>query len=189
MSRHTAQATFRLVSWSALSPSHSSSCDRPDDSLRTAWRNQQGPKQPPNDFGLSDFEGPIHSKLFILLVPGGGSNPHDRKGRRILSLFFGLLQDVAADRKMSHNMFALSLLRQWPALQSVALKCTKVGNEQPSKQPLKVPADFRSDVKPICTRTAATWWPFSGCLQTQPTHFSGDMNCTILSAMRSDGFI
>ena len=36
------------------------------------------------DFGLSDFERPIQSKLFVLLVPGEGANPHDRKARRIL---------------------------------------------------------------------------------------------------------
>lgn len=65
----------------------------------------------------------------------GGSNPHDRKGRRILSLFFELLQRVAADRKVSHKQFDVSELRLRPILQSVAAECMKVGNEQPSKRP------------------------------------------------------
>ena len=38
----------------------------------------------------------------------GGSNPHDRKGRRILSLFFMVLQRVAAQRKSSHKQLTLS---------------------------------------------------------------------------------
>jgi hypothetical protein len=71
---------------------------------------KQPSKQPQNDFGLSDFERPIQSKLFILLVPGGGSNPHDRKGRRILSLFFATLQGIAVSRKMSHKLFYFSSL-------------------------------------------------------------------------------
>jgi len=68
----------------------------------------------------------------------GGSNPHDRKGRRILSLFFVLLQRVAADRKLSHKRSDLCMLRLKLSLQFIAAKCTKVGNEQPSKQPLKL---------------------------------------------------
>jgi hypothetical protein len=39
--------------------------------------NEQPPKQPLNDFGLSHLERPIQFKLFIFLVPGGGSNPHE----------------------------------------------------------------------------------------------------------------
>ena len=42
--------------------------------------NQQPPKQPPNDFGLSALERPIPSKLFILLVPGGGVEPPRPQG-------------------------------------------------------------------------------------------------------------
>jgi hypothetical protein len=38
----------------------------------------------------------------------GGSNPHDRKGRRILSLFFGILQGVAHFRWNQHNPFIYS---------------------------------------------------------------------------------
>ena len=37
--------------------------------------NQQPSEQPPNDFGLSDFERPIQSKSFVLMVPGGGVEP------------------------------------------------------------------------------------------------------------------
>jgi hypothetical protein len=35
-------------------------------------------------------------------------------------------------------MFALNRLQQRSDLQPVALKCTKAGNEQPSKQPLEI---------------------------------------------------
>jgi hypothetical protein len=42
----------------------------------THCRKQQPSKQPPNDFGLSDFERPIQYKFFVLLCPGG-ANPHD----------------------------------------------------------------------------------------------------------------
>ena len=38
----------------------------------------------------------------------GGSNPHDRKGRRILSPLFGILQCVALSRKESHISFIYS---------------------------------------------------------------------------------
>jgi hypothetical protein len=68
---------------------------------------------------------------------GRGANPHDRKGRRILSLFFAILQRVASDRKLSHKPCGLRMLQVRLFLQSAAAKCTKVGNEQPSKRPLK----------------------------------------------------
>jgi hypothetical protein len=42
-------------------------------------------QQPPNDSGLSDFERPIQHKFFVLLVPGGGSNPYDLAIGGILS--------------------------------------------------------------------------------------------------------
>ena len=35
-------------------------------------KNEQPSEQPPNDFGLSVPERPIHFNLFIFLVPGGG---------------------------------------------------------------------------------------------------------------------
>ena len=54
-------------------------------SRRNALLTQQPSKQPPNDFGLSDFERPIQSKLFVLLVPGGGVEPPRGCPRRILS--------------------------------------------------------------------------------------------------------
>ena len=34
---------------------------------------------------------------------GRGANPHDRKGRRILSLFFAILHRVAFTRNLSHK--------------------------------------------------------------------------------------
>ena len=56
---------------------------------------QQPPEQPPNDFGLSDFERPIQSKLFDLLVPGGGVEPPRPCDRRILSPILPPLRGVA----------------------------------------------------------------------------------------------
>src|SRR5260370_12298281 len=69
------------------------------------------------------------------MVPGGGIEPPWSCLRRILSLFFEVLQRVAADRKVSHKPFDLRMLRVRLFLHSVAAKCTKVGNEQPSKRP------------------------------------------------------
>ncbi len=42
-------------------------------------RIQQPSEQPPTKIGLSFLRGQFQSKSFVLLVPGGGSNPHDRK--------------------------------------------------------------------------------------------------------------
>ena len=44
-------------------------------------------------------------KVLISWCREGGSNPHDRKGRRILSLFFEILQGVVPDRKILHKAF------------------------------------------------------------------------------------
>jgi hypothetical protein len=60
-----------------------------------------------------------------------------------LSLFFAILQRVAANRKMPHKAFIINRLWRTYLLQSVAAKCTKVGNEQPSKQPLEVAQKVR----------------------------------------------
>jgi hypothetical protein len=39
----------------------------------------------------------------------------------------------------------MNVLPHRPSLQSIAAKCTKVGNEQPSKQPLKVAQKVRQE--------------------------------------------
>jgi hypothetical protein len=46
-----------------------------DQQRRDHCGNQQPSEQPPNNFGLFGFERPIQSKLFVLLVPGGGVEP------------------------------------------------------------------------------------------------------------------
>jgi hypothetical protein len=76
------------------------------------------------------------------LVPGGVEPPR-AEARRILSLFFRVLQRVAIIRKLSHKLFIINKLRRDHLLQLVAAKCTKVENEQPSKQPLKIAQKVR----------------------------------------------
>jgi hypothetical protein len=99
-----------------------------------------GDEQPQDDFCDSISERLYLLKLFILLVPGGGVEPRVEPprtcDRRILSLFFGILQRVAIGRKLSHKAFIINRVLLNYFLQTVAAKCTKVGNEQPSKQPL-----------------------------------------------------
>lgn len=62
---------------------------------------------------------------------------------RILSLFFGVLQSVANERRSQHKPFRYITIHEMLGLQLVAGKCTKVGNEQPSKQPLGRSSDFQ----------------------------------------------
>ena len=52
---------------------------------RCHGRNQQPPEQPPMKIGLSFLRGQFQSKLFVLLVPGGGVEPPRPCDRRILS--------------------------------------------------------------------------------------------------------
>ena len=54
-------------------------------------------------------------------------------------------------------------LRRPHQLQSVAAKCTKVGNEQPSKQPLVVPADFPFGLCLDLPDRLCSLRPVSGC--------------------------
>jgi hypothetical protein len=53
----------------------------------------------------------IQFKSFILLVPGGGVEPPRSEDRRILSLFFKILQRVAGGCTISHKTFGLRVLR------------------------------------------------------------------------------
>jgi hypothetical protein len=55
----------------------------------------------------------------------GGSNPHDRKGRRILSLFFGILQGLAHFRRNQHNPFIYSRC-------SITLDCMMLHRNEPN---------------------------------------------------------
>ena len=84
-----------------------------------------------------------------MLVPGGGVEPPRGCPRRILSLFFATLQCVAFSCKVPHKYFGMNVLHQRPSLQSVAPKCTKVGNEQPSKRPLKTASTMSASAE-IC---------------------------------------
>jgi hypothetical protein len=56
------------------------------------------------------FREAIQSKFFVLLVPGGGVEPPRGCPRRILSLFFRVLQRVAIDRKLPHKLFIINKL-------------------------------------------------------------------------------
>jgi hypothetical protein len=70
------------------------------------------------------------------MVAKVGLEPTRSCHRPILSLFFGILQRVAIGRKLSHKVFIINRVLLNCFLQSVAEECTKVGNEQQSKQPL-----------------------------------------------------
>ena len=89
------------------------------------------------------FERPIQHEVFYYVVPGGGLEPPRPCGLRILSLFFGVLQSVANERRSQHKPFRYITIHEMLGLQLVAGKCTKVGNEQPSKQPLGRSSDFQ----------------------------------------------
>jgi hypothetical protein len=51
----------------------------------------------------------IMPQVVDVIVPGGGSNPPDRKGRRILSPIFGILQCAAFLRKNMHISFIYNI--------------------------------------------------------------------------------
>jgi hypothetical protein len=99
---------------------------------------------------------------YLSVVPGGGANPHGRKGRRILSLFFGVLQLVANERRSQHKPFGYIAIYEVLGLQLVAAKCTKIGNEQPSKQPLNL-AQNRVQNDPKTHRSRNPISPLGGC--------------------------
>ena len=59
----------------------------------------------------------------------GGSNPHDRKGRRILSPNLGMLQQAARQRTDSHYVHRMKDLSTSTILQDVAAKGSNVAGE------------------------------------------------------------
>ena len=104
------------------------------------------------------------SRLFLgfSLVPGGGLEPPRPCGLRILSPFLGVLQPVANERSSRHKPFGYIAIHEVRGLQLVAAKCTKVGNEQPSKQPLNLPQNHvQNDLKTHRSRNPIS--PLGGC--------------------------
>jgi hypothetical protein len=57
----------------------------------------------------------------------------------------------------------------WTALvmQKIAMRCTKVGNEQPSKQPLGHRIGFLPGIESIFGLAKTIWWLFDGCFALQ----------------------
>jgi hypothetical protein len=52
------------------------------------------------------------------------------------------LHEIAIDRRAKHKPFIFSAIEVIASGQCVAVECTKVGNEQPPKQPPAISADF-----------------------------------------------
>src|ERR1700741_4054052 len=77
----------------------------------------------------------------ISVGAGRGGEPKRAEARRILSPIFTILQRVASERSAAYNVLSIINIQEYFGLQAIARKCRKVGNEQPSKQPLAVSAD------------------------------------------------
>jgi hypothetical protein len=67
-------------------------------------------------------------------------NPHDRKGRRILSPILGRLQQAARQRTDSHNLPIIKDLRAISILQDVAVNGSNVGGEHAPEHALNLGA-------------------------------------------------
>ena len=68
----------------------------------------------------------------------GELNPHDRKGRRILSPKPGLLQQAAGYSTDPHNTHILKVLRASSTLQDVAVDGSNVGDEHAPEHALNL---------------------------------------------------
>lgn len=122
------------------------------------------------------------------MVPGGGIEPPWSCLRRILSPLFAILHEAAIDRKPMHKAFMFSVITETASVQCVAAKCTKAGNEQPSKQPLVVPADFPFGLCLDLPDRLCSLRPVSGCLVAvlSASHCCCNVySCTNLDAIRS----
>jgi hypothetical protein len=73
----------------------------------------------------------------------GESNPHDRKGRRILSPKLALLQQAAGYSTDSHNAHILKGLRASSTLQDVAVDGSNVEDEHAPEHGLNLGARRR----------------------------------------------
>ena len=121
-------------------------------------------------------------------MPGGGVEPPRGCPRRILSPLFAILHEVAIDRKPTHKASICSAITANVSVQCVAVKCTKVGNEQPSKQPQAVPADFYLEFAWTCLidwQFAASQWLFDGCFYLQTIAVAMFLAAQNLDAIRS----
>jgi hypothetical protein len=76
--------------------------------------------------------------LILVWCREGGSNPHDRKGRRILSPILGRLQQAARRRMYSHNVHRIKDLRAISILQDVAVKGSNVAGEHAPEHALNL---------------------------------------------------
>jgi hypothetical protein len=65
--------------------------------------------------------------LILVWFREGGSNPHDRKGRRILSPILRRLQHAARQRTDSHRTYVIKDMRAIQILQDVAVNGSNVG--------------------------------------------------------------
>jgi hypothetical protein len=72
----------------------------------------------------------------------GELNPHDRKGRRILSPILGRLQQAASQRTDSHNLHRIRDLRAIPILQDVAVNGSNVGGEHAPEHALNLDSKY-----------------------------------------------
>jgi hypothetical protein len=82
------------------------------------------------------------------------------------------------NRKILNNTITINYIQTELCLQSIATKCTKVGSQQPSKQPLEVSADFFNEVNsPRNSRNFRWLFLFATCSK------SADYNRSILGTI------
>ena len=87
----------------------------------------------------------------LRLVPGGGVEPPTTlRSADFESVFCGFAESCSRSQSVAKAILLEDVAGE-TVLQSVAAKCTEVGNEQPSKQPLRFSADFLSKIPSVCT--------------------------------------
>ena len=99
--------------------------------------------------------GQFNLKSLFCWCREGGSNPHDRKGRRILSPKLGFLQRSARQRTDSHKLDRLKDLRANLILQDVAVNGSNVGREHAPKHAPDFGALRARSILDICKARAA----------------------------------
>jgi hypothetical protein len=119
--------------------------------------------------------------LVSYMVPGGGVEPPRSCLRRILSPNFATLQQVASDGSTTNNLLCFSSIRAGCGSQAVAEKCRKVGNEQPSKQPLDFPGGSTEQARLVSQLLQR----FSGCFGPQASEWSTVADCTVPGVLTS----
>jgi hypothetical protein len=110
----------------------------------------------------------------------GESNPHGVASDGFESKF----DDFAARRKRAqhwYNILNIIKIQAYCGLQAVAQKCRKVGNEQPSKQPLDLPGGFNE----LADSFSQPLQQFSGCFGPQASEWSTVADCTVFGESTS----